>query len=42
MTDNFYLTLAAILLISIIPAYILYKFLHASETNVSGPFQGLL
>jgi hypothetical protein len=42
MTDNFYLTLAAILLIPIIPAYILYKFLPASETNVSGPFQGLL
>ena len=41
MTDNFYLTLAAILLVPIIPAYILYKFLPASETDVSGPYQGL-
>lgn len=41
MADNFYLTLAAILLVPIIPAYILYKFLPASETDVSGPYQGL-
>jgi hypothetical protein len=41
MADNFYLTLAAILLIPIIPAYILYKFLPASETDVSGPYQDL-
>ncbi len=41
MADNFYLVLAAILLIPIIPAYILYKFLPASETDVSGPYQGL-
>jgi hypothetical protein len=41
MTDNFYLALAAILLLPIIPAYILYKFLPASETDVSGPYQGL-
>lgn len=41
MTDNFYLTLAAILLLPVIPAYILYKFLPASETDVSGPYQGL-
>ena len=41
MADNFYLVLAAILLIPIIPAYILYKFLPASETDVSGPYKGL-
>jgi len=41
MADNFYLVLAAILLVPIIPAYILYKFLPASDTDVSGPFQGL-
>jgi len=41
MADNFYLVLAAILLIPIIPAFILYKFLPASETDVSGPYQGL-
>lgn len=41
MADNFYLVLAAILLIPIIPAYILYKFLPASDTDVSGPYQGL-
>lgn len=41
MNDNFYLALAAILLIPIIPAYILYKFLPASDTDVSGPFKGL-
>lgn len=41
MTDNFYLALAAILIIPIIPAYILYKFLPASDTDVSGPFKGL-
>ena len=41
MADNFYLALAAILLIPIIPAYILYKFLPTSETDVSGPYQGL-
>ncbi len=41
MADNFYLALAAILLVPIIPAYILYKFLPASDTDVSGPYQGL-
>src|SRR4028118_480786 len=41
MTDNFYLVLAAILLVPIIPAYILYKFLPQSDTDVSGPYQGL-
>jgi hypothetical protein len=41
MTDNFYLTLAAILLVPLIPAFIIYKFLPASDTDVSGPYQGL-
>jgi hypothetical protein len=41
MTDNFYLVLAAILVIPLIPAFIIYKFLPASETDVSGPYQGL-
>lgn len=41
MTDNFYLALATILLLPIIPAYILYKFLPASDTDVSGPYKGL-
>ncbi|MDB5207839.1 MAG: hypothetical protein JWR72_2914 [Flavisolibacter sp.] len=41
MADNFYLTLAAILFLPVIPAYILYKFLPASDTDVSGPYQGL-
>ena len=41
MSDNFYLSLAAILFLPIIPAYILYKFLPASDTDVSGPYQGL-
>src|SRR4051794_27730966 len=41
MTDNFYLSLAAILLLPVVPAYILYKFLPASDTDVSGPYKGL-
>lgn len=41
MTDNFYLILAAILLLPLFPAFIIYKFLPASETDVSGPYQGL-
>ena len=41
MTDNFYLSLAAILLLPLIPAFIIYKFLPASDTDVSGPYQGL-
>lgn len=41
MTDNFYLALAAILLLPVIPAYILYKFLPASDTDVGGPYKGL-
>ena len=41
MTDNFYLALAAILLLPVIPAYILYKFLPASDTDVSGPYKGM-
>lgn len=41
MIDNFYLALAAILLLPLIPAYIIYKFLPASDTDVSGPYKGL-
>ncbi len=41
MPDNFFLVLAAVLLLPLIPAYVLYKFLPASETDVSGPYQGL-
>ncbi len=41
MTENFYFALAAILLLPVIPAYILYKFLPASDTDVSGPYKGL-
>lgn len=41
MTDNFFLVLAAILLIPLIPAFLIYKFLPASDTDVSGPYQGL-
>lgn len=41
MTDNFYLSLAAILFLPILPAYVIYKFLPASDTDVSGPYQGL-
>lgn len=41
MADNFYLTLAAILLLPLVPAFIIYKFLPASDTDVSGPYQGL-
>lgn len=41
MTDNFYLSLAAILILPLIPAFIIYKFLPASDTDVSGPYKGL-
>ena len=41
MTDNFFLVLAAILIVPLIPAYIIYKFLPASDTDVSGPYSGL-
>lgn len=41
MTDNFYLSLAAILLVPLVPAFIIYKFLPSSDTDVSGPYQGL-
>ncbi|MEJ8842432.1 hypothetical protein WG954_08555 [Lacibacter sp. H375] len=41
MIDNFYLALAAILLLPLIPAYIIYKFLPESETNVEGPYKKL-
>lgn len=41
MTDNFYLALAAVLLLPLLPAYIIYKFLPASETNVEGPYKKL-
>jgi hypothetical protein len=41
MTDNFFLVLAAILLLPLIPAFLIYKFLPASDTDVSGPYHGL-
>jgi len=41
MIDNFYLALAAILLLPLLPAYIIYKFLPESETNVEGPYKKL-
>lgn len=41
MTDNFFLVLAAILLVPLIPAFLIYKFLPASDTDVSGPYTGL-
>lgn len=44
MTDNFFLALATILLLPLIPAYIIYKFLpvgKADDTNITGPYKGL-
>jgi hypothetical protein len=44
MTDNFYLVLAAILILPLIPALIIYKFLPVGkpeDTDISGPFSGL-
>ena len=41
MIDNFYLALTAILLLPLLPAYIIYKFLPESETNVEGPYKKL-
>jgi hypothetical protein len=44
MTDNFFLALAAILLLPVVPAYIIYKFLPVGkpeDTDVSGPYKGL-
>lgn len=40
MNSQFIITLAAILLMPLIPAFLLYKFLP-SKTNVGGPFKGL-
>src|SRR6185436_18365996 len=39
-TNTFIYVLAAVLLLPLIPAFLLYKFLP-SKTNVSGPFKGL-
>ena len=39
-TDTFIYVLAALLLLPLIPAFLLYKFLP-SKTNVTGPFKGL-
>ena len=39
-TSTFLYVLAAVLLLPLIPAFLLYKFLP-SKTNVSGPFKGL-
>lgn len=44
MTDNFYLVLTILLLLPLVPAYIIYKFLpvgKAEDTDLSGPFSGL-
>jgi hypothetical protein len=41
MSDNFYLALAAILMLPLVPAFIIYKFLPESETNVEGPYKKL-
>lgn len=41
MTDNFYLTLTAILLLPLFPAFIIYKFLPESDTQVEGPYKKL-
>lgn len=40
ITTNFILVLSAMLILPLLPAFILYKFLP-SKTNVSGPFKGL-
>ena len=40
MNNLFLLALTTILLLPLIPAFLLYKFLP-SKTNVSGPFKGL-
>ena len=39
-TNTFLYVLAAVLLLPLIPAFLLYKFLP-SRTSVSGPFKGL-
>ncbi len=39
-TNNFLYVLAAVMLLPLIPAFLLYKFLP-SKTSVSGPFKGL-
>lgn len=44
MTDNFYLALASILVLPIVPAFIIYKYLPVGkpeDTDVSGPYKGL-
>jgi hypothetical protein len=41
MHDNFFLILAAILCLPIVPAFIIYKFLPESETQVEGPYNKL-
>ena len=40
MSYTFLYVLTAVLLLPLIPAFLLYKFLP-SKTNVSGPFKGL-
>jgi hypothetical protein len=39
-TNNFVYVLAAVMLLPLIPAFLLYKFLP-SKTSISGPFKGL-
>jgi hypothetical protein len=41
MTDNFFLILAAILCLPILPAFVIYKFLPESSTEVDGPYKKL-
>jgi hypothetical protein len=41
MHHNFFLILAAILCLPIVPAFIIYKFLPESETQVEGPYNKL-
>ena len=41
MMDNFYLAMAAIFFIPLLPAFVIYKFLPESETNVEGPYKKL-
>ncbi len=41
MIHNFYLALAAILLLPLAPAFVIYKFLPESDTEVAGPYKKL-
>ncbi len=41
MDTNFFLVTATVVLLPLIPAYILFKFLPASEAGAQGPYSGL-